>query len=209
MSQLSSTDVAVSILIKYLERLLNLFFTVSVPHLSCHHRKKLGKIDGSISVGVHFVDHVLKLSFGGILTQWSHDSSKLFCGDGTITVWHAFKSHYGDRSKKTNADLYRKERKLLWTLKVMNVVSKRLRRLRLTTHQIFALPGCMIRLSIFFLGDQSWLVTFRLRDWVRTCSSYNNNGLTSWSAMIGRKRRCCDKRQWFVAWTPKNPTRQA
>lgn len=40
-----------------------------------------------LTVGVHLVNHVLKLSLGGILPQGAHHGPQLFGGDGTITVF--------------------------------------------------------------------------------------------------------------------------
>lgn len=40
-----------------------------------------------LTVSIHLVNHVLKLSLGGILPQGAHHGSELFGGDGTVTVF--------------------------------------------------------------------------------------------------------------------------
>jgi hypothetical protein len=55
-------------------------------HLARHHRKKFGKVDGAVTVGIDLVDHVLKLGLGRVLAEGAHDSAKLLGGDGSITV---------------------------------------------------------------------------------------------------------------------------
>ena len=39
-----------------------------------------------LTVSIDLIDHVLQLSLGGILTQWSHDCSKLLGGDGAVAI---------------------------------------------------------------------------------------------------------------------------
>ena len=39
------------------------------------------EIDGSVVVGVDFVDHVLKLRLGGVLSQTPHHGTQLLGGD--------------------------------------------------------------------------------------------------------------------------------
>jgi len=87
MTELSGTDVPVPVLIKDLERLLDLLFAVRVAHLAGHHGEEFREIDGAVAVSVDFVDHVLQLSLGGVLTERSHDSSELLSGDCAIAVW--------------------------------------------------------------------------------------------------------------------------
>jgi hypothetical protein len=55
-------------------------------HLARHHRKKFGKVDGAVAVGIDLVDHVLELGLGRVLAEGAHDSAKLLGGDGSITV---------------------------------------------------------------------------------------------------------------------------
>lgn len=38
------------------------------------------------TIGVHLVDHVLELSFGGILSQWAHDCAQFLGRDSAIAV---------------------------------------------------------------------------------------------------------------------------
>lgn len=40
-----------------------------------------------LTVSIHLVNHVLKLSLGGILPQGAHHGPELFGGDGTVTVF--------------------------------------------------------------------------------------------------------------------------
>lgn len=40
-----------------------------------------------LTVGIHLVNHVLKLSLGGILPQGAHHGPELFGGDGTVAVF--------------------------------------------------------------------------------------------------------------------------
>jgi hypothetical protein len=46
-------------------------------HLARHQHKEFGKIDCAIAIGVHLVDHILQLSFCGVLPQRAHDSAQL------------------------------------------------------------------------------------------------------------------------------------
>lgn len=45
-----------------------------------HKGQKLGEIYGSVSVGVDFVDHVLKLGLSGVLPEGAHDCSQFLGG---------------------------------------------------------------------------------------------------------------------------------
>jgi hypothetical protein len=38
------------------------------------------------TVGIDFIDHVLELGFGGILSERPHNGAQLLCGDGSISV---------------------------------------------------------------------------------------------------------------------------
>lgn len=86
MPQLGSADEAVSILIEDLESLLDFLFTVSVLHLAGHHGQELGEIDGAVAVSIDFVNHVLELSFCGVLSQRSHHSAQFLGGNSAIAV---------------------------------------------------------------------------------------------------------------------------
>ena len=86
MPQLGRADVSIPILIKYLERLLDLLLTICVPHLPSHHGQELGEIDCAVPVGVDFVDHILKLCFCWILAQGTHDRSEFFGCDCAIAI---------------------------------------------------------------------------------------------------------------------------
>jgi len=86
MSQLRRANEPIPILIENLESLPDLLLTVRILHLPSHHGQKLGEVDGAVTVGVDFVDHVLEFGFGWVLTQGTHDGAELFGGDGTIAV---------------------------------------------------------------------------------------------------------------------------
>ena len=49
---------------------------ISVLHLSCHHGKELGEINGSVAISIYFVDHVLKFSLCRVLAERSHHLKK-------------------------------------------------------------------------------------------------------------------------------------
>ena len=40
-----------------------------------------------LTIGVHFVDHVLKFGLSRILTQRPHDGAELLGGDGAIAIF--------------------------------------------------------------------------------------------------------------------------
>lgn len=86
MPQLRRADITVPILIKHLERLLDLLLRIGIAHLPRHHGEELWEIDGAVTVGVDLVDHVLKLCFGGVLAEGTHDGPELFGGDGAVAV---------------------------------------------------------------------------------------------------------------------------
>merc|ERR1739841_105350 len=75
-SQLSGGDETVAISIEDLEGLDELLFGVGVLHLSGHEGQELWEVDGSVTVSVDLVDHVLELSFSWVLSKGSHDSSE-------------------------------------------------------------------------------------------------------------------------------------
>lgn len=58
-----------------LEGLLDLLLAVRVLHLTGHHGQELGEVDGTVAVGVDFVDHVLQLRLSGVLTERAHDGA--------------------------------------------------------------------------------------------------------------------------------------
>jgi hypothetical protein len=47
-AELCRRDVAISVLVKDLERLLDLLLRVGIPHLTSHHRQELGS--GSVTI---------------------------------------------------------------------------------------------------------------------------------------------------------------
>merc|ERR1719329_2070341 len=87
MAQFCCADETIAITIKDLECLNELLLGVSVLHLSRHKRQELGEINGSVSISIHLIDHVLQLSFGGILSQRAHHSSQLLGCDGAIAIF--------------------------------------------------------------------------------------------------------------------------
>eukprot|EP00442_Polarella_glacialis_P057006 CAMPEP_0115076334 /NCGR_PEP_ID=MMETSP0227-20121206/16373_1 /TAXON_ID=89957 /ORGANISM="Polarella glacialis, Strain CCMP 1383" /LENGTH=128 /DNA_ID=CAMNT_0002463471 /DNA_START=127 /DNA_END=510 /DNA_ORIENTATION=+ len=60
-TKLCCADEAVAVAIEDLEGLDELLFGVRVLHLPGHQREELREVDGSVAIGVHLVDHVLKL----------------------------------------------------------------------------------------------------------------------------------------------------
>merc|ERR1719478_472285 len=86
MAKLSRANESIAISIEYLERLDQLLLGVSVLHLSGHQTKELWEVNGSITIGVDLVDHILEFGLGGILTQGAHNSPQLFGGDSSIAV---------------------------------------------------------------------------------------------------------------------------
>ena len=86
LSEFSSRDELVPIPVEDFESFPQLFLSISVLDFPGHQSKELWEINGSISVSINFIDHVLKFCFSWILTKRSHDSSKLFCCDGSISI---------------------------------------------------------------------------------------------------------------------------
>ena len=86
--QLGRADVTIPVLVEDLESLSDLLPTICVTHLPSHHGQELWKVDGAVSIGISFVDHVLEVSLRGVLSQGSHDSPKLHDGDCAISICH-------------------------------------------------------------------------------------------------------------------------
>ena len=57
---------------------------VCIHHLPDHHSQKLRELNGAVAIGVHLLDHVPEQSFGGVLTQGSHELSENFSADGAV-----------------------------------------------------------------------------------------------------------------------------
>merc|ERR1719198_274986 len=87
MAQLCCTDEAITVAIKHLECLDELLFCVYVFHLPGHQTEELREVNGAITIGVHFVDHILKLGFSWVLAQGAHDCAKLLGGDSAVAVF--------------------------------------------------------------------------------------------------------------------------
>ena len=58
------------------ECLPDLLLRVGILHLPRHHGKEFREVDGSVTVGVDFVDHVLKLCLGRVLGGRGYAESK-------------------------------------------------------------------------------------------------------------------------------------
>merc|ERR1719345_159452 len=86
-TQLCGTDEAIAVTVKHLEGLNQFFLRVCVFHLACHQGKKLWEINGSVTISIDFVDHILEFRLGGVLSQGTHHSAQLLGGDGSITVF--------------------------------------------------------------------------------------------------------------------------
>mmetsp|Transcript_2883 Transcript_2883/g.5327 ORF Transcript_2883/g.5327 Transcript_2883/m.5327 type:complete len:259 (+) Transcript_2883:596-1372(+) len=86
MSQFCGRNESVSVLVENLERLFDLIFAIGVLHLPGHHGQELGEVNITVAVSIDFVDHVLKLGFGRVLTKRPHNSPKLLGGDRSIAI---------------------------------------------------------------------------------------------------------------------------
>mmetsp|Transcript_26522 Transcript_26522/g.70382 ORF Transcript_26522/g.70382 Transcript_26522/m.70382 type:complete len:204 (-) Transcript_26522:20-631(-) len=85
-AQLCCADEAVAVAVEDLEGLDELLLGVRVLHLPGHEAEELREVDGSVAIGIHFVDHVLELRLGGVLPQGAHHRAQLLRGDGAIAV---------------------------------------------------------------------------------------------------------------------------
>merc|ERR1719506_895979 len=85
-TQLSSRDKPVAIAVKDLEGFNELLLRVCVLHLTCHERQELREVNGSVTISVDLVDHILELSLGRVLTKGTHDCAQLLGGDGAIAI---------------------------------------------------------------------------------------------------------------------------
>ena len=86
MLQLRGADVPVIITVEHLERLLDLLLRVRVAHLARHHREELGEIDRPVTVGVHFVDHILEFRLRWVLAERAHDGAEFLCRDRAVAI---------------------------------------------------------------------------------------------------------------------------
>ena len=86
LSELSGGDELVSISIEDLEGFSEFFLGIGVLDLSGHQGEELWEIDGSVSVSIDLVDHVLELGLCGVLAEGAHDGTKLLGGDGAIAI---------------------------------------------------------------------------------------------------------------------------
>ena len=50
-----------------------------------HKGEEFGEIDSTVTVSIYLVDHILELSFSGVLTERSHDSTE-FLGEKGCTL---------------------------------------------------------------------------------------------------------------------------
>lgn len=85
-SQFSSWDKSVSISIEDFEGFNEFFFWILFLHLSSHQGQEFREIDCTVTIGVDFIDHILKFSFSWILSKWSHDCTQFLGGNCTITI---------------------------------------------------------------------------------------------------------------------------
>ena len=72
MPQLGGRDLAIAVLVEYLEGLFDFLFRVRVFHFTRHHRQELGEVDLAVAVRVDFVDHILQLCLCRILSKRTH-----------------------------------------------------------------------------------------------------------------------------------------
>merc|ERR1712224_427914 len=86
MSKLGSGDKTITISIEHLKGLDKLLLSISILHFTGHEGKELWEINGSVTIGIDLIDHILKLSLSWVLTKRSHNSTELLGGNGTITI---------------------------------------------------------------------------------------------------------------------------
>lgn len=72
MSEFCSRDEAISIPVKDFEGLNELLLSVRIFHLPGHQWKKLREVNRTVTISIHFVNHILQFSLGRILPQRSH-----------------------------------------------------------------------------------------------------------------------------------------
>ena len=105
--QLGRADVTIPVLVEGLEGLFDLLITTCITHLPSHHVQELGKVDGAVSVGINLVDHVPELTLRGVLSQGTHDSPKLPCGDHAISIYHReLDAEHRDRGVATHHEVF-------------------------------------------------------------------------------------------------------
>ena len=85
-AQLSSTDETISIPVEHLETLNKFLLCVRIFHLSGHQRQEFLEINGAVSVNIHFVDRILRLSLCRILTEGLQNCAQLLGGHSAISV---------------------------------------------------------------------------------------------------------------------------
>ena len=93
--------------IKDSESFSDFLLSVGILHLPGHHGEELREVNGPVAIRIHLVDHILELSFSGILTERPkkevgesrtydhyracdsppHDSPQLLGSDGAVTVF--------------------------------------------------------------------------------------------------------------------------
>ena len=59
---------------------------MKIVHFSSHHSEEFRKIDSTVAIGVHLVDHILKFGFSRVLAERAHNSAEFFGCDGDIAV---------------------------------------------------------------------------------------------------------------------------
>ena len=86
LSKFSSGNKLISISVENFESFSEFFFSISVFDFSGHEWKELWEINSTITISIDFVDHILEFSFGWVLTKGSHNSTKFFSGNSSITI---------------------------------------------------------------------------------------------------------------------------
>ena len=76
-TEFSSADVAVAVLVEDLEGFLDLLLGIGILHLAGHHGQELGEINGSVAVSIDLVDHVLEFGLGGVLSEGKKEKNRL------------------------------------------------------------------------------------------------------------------------------------
>ena len=67
--QLCSGNETIPVLVEDSEGFSYFLLGVGVLHLPGHHGEELREVDGPVAIRIHLIDHVLELSFSGVLTQ--------------------------------------------------------------------------------------------------------------------------------------------
>ena len=85
-SQVIPVNLAIAVLIKYLENFYQLLRWLVLLHLAHHEAAELLEVDLAVAVDVHLADHSLDLRLRRVLPQRTHHSAKLRVGNSAAPV---------------------------------------------------------------------------------------------------------------------------